>query len=156
MKELKVYCKANFINKDANDIFVEKQDSTMKTYEDRILNVEELLKFQARSIQKEIYTSVRKGVQAYLAKDELANKSGGGGNGIDLGSLKEVLNEKVSLDMFNTLTVQKANKIDMEMCMRWVDMLHKMINSVATLLSLHFKTTLDVKGQESTHAKQNR
>ena len=91
-----------------------------------------------------------------MAKDELANKSGGGGNGIDLGSLKEVLNEKVSLDMFNTLTVQKANKIDMEMCMRWVDMLHKMINSVATLLSLHFKTTLDVKGQESTHAKQNR
>ena len=42
----------------------------------------------------------------------MATKQGGGDTGLDLGNLKEVLNEKVSMEMFNTLTVQKANKID--------------------------------------------
>jgi hypothetical protein len=83
----------------------------------------------------------------------LAAKSGGGGVGLDLGNLKEVLNEKVSMEMFNTLTVQKANKIDVEMCMRWVDLLHKMCNALANLTTLNFKTALDIKGNESMHAK---
>ena len=86
----------------------------------------------------------------------MATKQGGGDTGLDLGNLKEVLNEKVSMEMFNTLTVQKANKIDMEMCMSWVDLLHKMCNQVATLLTLNFKTALDIRGNESMHAKQNR
>jgi hypothetical protein len=57
------------------------------------------------------------------------------------------------MEMFNTLTVQKANKIDVEMCMRWVDLLHKMCNALANLTTLNFKTALDIKGNESMHAK---
>lgn len=86
----------------------------------------------------------------------MASKGKDGGAGLDLGNLKDVLNQKVSMEMFNTLTVQKANKIDVEMCMRWVDLLHKMCNAIANLMTLNYKTALDVRGNESMHAKQNR
>ena len=39
---------------------------------------------------------------------------------------------------------EKANKVDTEMCLRWVDLLHKMVNKVVLLLTTKLKTDLDV------------
>lgn len=64
--------------------------------------------------------------------------------------------DKASVDMLEQLQIQKANKVDVEMCMRWVDMLHKMCNALATLHTLSFKTALEFKGNESAHQIQNR
>lgn len=105
-----------------------------------------------------MYTAVRKGVQQALAKDDHVANSGGkdNGNGVDIYGLKEILKEKASVEMVEFLKVHKANKIDLEMCLRWVDMLHKMCNSLANLHTLNFKTALDIRGNESANAKQNR
>lgn len=70
--------------------------------------------------------------------------------------VKEAMADKASVDMLEQLQVQKANKVDVEMCMRWVDMLHKMCNALANLHTLNFKTALEFKGNESAHQIQNR
>ena len=103
-----------------------------------------------------MYTAVRKGVQQALAKDDLATNGGKDSGGMDFIGLKDVLKDKASVEMLDNVKVHKANKIDLEMCMRWVDMLHKMCNSLATLHTLNFKTALDIRGNESANAKQNR
>lgn len=41
------------------------------------------------------------------------------------------------------MVVEKANKVDTEMCLRWVDLLHKMVNKVVLLLTTKFKVDLD-------------
>lgn len=41
------------------------------------------------------------------------------------------------------MQIQKANKIDIEMCLRWVDLLHKMVNQIMLLLTLKFKSELE-------------
>ena len=50
----------------------------------------------------------------------------------------------------------KASKIDTEMCLRWVDLLHKMVNQVMLLMTLKCKSDLEQIGGESNNVKQNR
>lgn len=49
--------------------------------------------------------------------------------------------DKIAVD---TVIAEKANKVDTEMCLRWVDLLHKMVNKVVLLLTTKLKTDLDV------------
>lgn len=70
----------------------------------------------------------------------------GGHDGLSMGVVTEALAKKATVDMCDELTANKANKVDLEMCMRWVDMLHRMCKSLATLHTLNFKNALDVKG----------
>ena len=39
---------------------------------------------------------------------------------------------------------EKANKVDTEMCLRWVDLLHKMVNKVVLLVTTKLKTDIDI------------
>ena len=50
----------------------------------------------------------------------------------------------------------KANKVDVEMCFRWVDLLHKMVNQIMLLVTLKFKSDLEQVGGESSNLKQNK
>ena len=58
--------------------------------------------------------------------------------------VKEVLAYKADKTTVETIVLEKANKIDTEMCLRWVDLLHKMVNKVVLLLTTKLKTDLDV------------
>jgi len=50
---------------------------------------------------------------------------------------------------------EKANKVDTEMCLRWVDLLHKMVNKVVLLLTTKLKVDLDL-GKETVNNQQNK
>lgn len=58
--------------------------------------------------------------------------------------VKEVLAFKADKTTVETIVLEKANKVDTEMCLRWVDLLHKMVNKVVLLLTTKLKTDLDV------------
>ena len=51
------------------------------------------------------------------------------------------------------LIATKASKIDTEMCLRWVDLLHKMVNQVMLLMTLKCKSDLEPIGGESNNVK---
>ena len=63
---------------------------------------------------------------------------------------------KATYDELAKVQSAKANKVDVEMCFRWVDLLHKMMNQVMLLTTLKFKSDLDLVGAESAHMRQNR
>ena len=58
--------------------------------------------------------------------------------------MKEVVAVKADKSIVETIVNEKANKVDTEMCLRWVDLLHKMVNKVVLLLTTKLKTDLDV------------
>lgn len=69
--------------------------------------------------------------------------------------MKGVVAVKADKDLVDSVIAEKANKVDTEMCLRWVDLLHKMVNKVVLLLTTKLKTDLDV-GQEANNVRQNK
>ena len=57
--------------------------------------------------------------------------------------VKSVVSCKADASCVDSLITEKANKVDTEMCLRWVDLLHKMVNKVVLLLTTKLKTDLD-------------
>ena len=47
------------------------------------------------------------------------------------------------------LVDKKANKVDTEMCLRWVDLLHKMVNKIILLITCQYKSDVELTGHES-------
>ena len=66
--------------------------------------------------------------------------------------MKEVVAVKADKSIVETIVNEKANKVDTEMCLRWVDLLHKMVNKVVLLLTTKLKTDLDV-GTEAANQR---
>ena len=100
-----------------------------------------------------MYSAVRRVVaQSQGGKDDNANVSMK--NVTD--QLKEVVSSKAERDEMDTLISTKASKVDTEMCLRWVDLLHKMVNQVMLLVTLKCKSDLEPIGGESNNIKQNR
>ena len=69
--------------------------------------------------------------------------------------MKQVVAVKADKAVLDTIVNEKANKVDTEMCLRWVDLLHKMVNKVVLLLTTKLKTDLDV-GTEGANQRQNK
>ena len=67
--------------------------------------------------------------------------------------MKEVVAVKADRKVVETIVQEKANKVDTEMCLRWVDLLHKMVNKVVLLLTTKLKTDLDVVGNEGANQR---
>ena len=66
--------------------------------------------------------------------------------------VKSVVSGKADKEAIDSLVTEKANKVDTEMCLRWVDLLHKMVNKVVLLLTTKLKTDLDV-GNDGTNSR---
>jgi hypothetical protein len=50
----------------------------------------------------------------------------------------------------------KSNKVDTEICLRWVDLLHKMTKQIIHIYSMHLKGDIDLNGFETANSKQQR
>ena len=53
--------------------------------------------------------------------------------------MKGVVAVKADKSTLDEIVTEKANKVDTEMCLRWVDLLHKMVNKVVLLLTTKLK-----------------
>ena len=58
--------------------------------------------------------------------------------------VKTVVSGKADKEMTEQLITEKANKVDTEMCLRWVDLLHKMVNKVVLLITSKLKIDCDL------------
>ena len=113
-----------------------------------------------------MYSAVRRVVLQQLAVKEEGNPlsvpgaTGGGGSGASSGvigeALWESLGQKADTELLERVADSKANKVDTEMCLRWVDLLHKMINKMMILITCKLRSDIDLAGGESKNARQNR
>ena len=69
--------------------------------------------------------------------------------------MREVVATKADKEKIDAIVNEKANKVDTEMCLRWVDLLHKMVNKVVLLLTTKLKVDLDL-GHETANNRQNK
>ena len=58
--------------------------------------------------------------------------------------MKGVVAVKADKSSLDEIIIEKANKVDTEMCLRWVDLLHKMVNKVVLLLTTKLKIDIDL------------
>ena len=64
-------------------------------------------------------------------------------------NIREVVGTKADRTIVETLIDAKANKVDTEMCLRWIDLLHKMMNQMMILVTCKLKSDIDQVGGES-------
>ena len=67
-----------------------------------------------------------------------------------------MLQSKADTEKVMSLEQSKANKIDTEISLLWVDLLHKMVRQIINLYSMQLKGDVDSTGHESKNLKQNR
>ena len=101
--------------------------------------IENTVKTQAQVIQKEMNNAVRRAFNQHKAKDENQPVS----MATVMEQMKDVVAVKADKSALQYIVDEKANKVDTEMCLRWVDLLHKMVNKVVLLLTTKLKTDLD-------------
>jgi len=65
--------------------------------------------------------------------------------------VKSVVSSKAESSSVDLLGTEKANKVDTEMCLRWVDLLHKMVNKVVLLLTTKLKVDLDLQNDTANN-----
>lgn len=70
--------------------------------------------------------------------------------------VKRVVSDKADASVIERLVNEKANKVDTEMCLRWVDLLHKMVNKVVLLLTTKLKVDLDMGLETNANNRQNK
>lgn len=70
--------------------------------------------------------------------------------------VRNILVSKANQDEVKALNETKANKFDTEMCLRWVDLLHRMVKQIVHIYSMHLKGDIDTQGYENPNTKQNR
>ena len=58
-------------------------------------------------------------------------------------NIREIVGTKADKATVETLIDSKANKVDTEMCLRWIDLLHKMMNKMMILVTCKFKSDID-------------
>jgi len=66
------------------------------------------------------------------------------------------LQHKADVDRLDHVENTKSNKVDMEICLRWVDLLHKMVKQIIHIYSMHLKGDIDMLGFETKNQKQQR
>ncbi len=52
--------------------------------------------------------------------------------------------------------VGKANKQDVDHCLKWVDLLYRMVKQISQLFTMGVKSEIELTGHESTTKRQNR
>ncbi len=72
-----------------------------------------------------------------------------------LTEVKGIVAVKADKEPVEKIVDEKANKVDTEMCLRWVDLLHKMVNKVVLLLTTKLKTDID-QGVDTANNVKNK
>ena len=72
-----------------------------------------------------------------------------------LTEVKGIVAVKADKEQVEKIVDEKANKVDTEMCLRWVDLLHKMVNKVVLLLTTKLKTDID-QGVDTANNVKNK
>ena len=98
-----------------------------------------------------MYSAVRRAFNQHKQKDENQPVS----MASVMEQMKGVVATKADKTLIDQMVVEKANKVDTEMCLRWVDLLHKMVNKVVLLLTTKFKVDLD-GGNDTVNNRQNK
>jgi len=98
-----------------------------------------------------MYSAVRKAFNQHSQQEE--NQPVSMANVVE--QMREVVATKADKEKIDAIVDEKANKVDTEMCLRWVDLLHKMVNKVVLLLTTKLKVDLDL-GHETANNRQNK
>lgn len=109
-------------------------------------------------LNKKITSDIKRTVNEMLKKSEGGAVGGGGGVNMDMvmEKISGLLAAKADKKEVEIQLNGKANKIDTEMSLRWVDLLHKMLNQIIILIAMKFKSGLEKVGGESPHEKKNK
>ncbi len=127
-------------------------EAGQKQQQEKVLELEEIIKQQTKTIQKDMFTAIRRAIgQMKQEKAETSPEV----QEVQL-AVQKMLQEKADTEKVLALEHQKANKIDTEISLRWVDLLHKMIRQMINLYSMQLKGEVDQTGHESKNQKQNR
>lgn len=118
----------------------------------KFAQLEEVVRFQAKQLHSEMASTVRRMIMQHEKKVNSQNEI----TPESLNELVGAIKMKASHEDVTQMHSSKANKVDVEMCFRWVDLLHKMMNQVMLLTTLKFKSDLELVGAESAHMRQNR
>ena len=70
--------------------------------------------------------------------------------------MKGVVAVKADKSTLDEIVTEKANKVDTEMCLRWVDLLHKMVNKVVLLLTTKLKIDIDLNKDTANNQKNKK
>lgn len=151
IKEFKEYCEMQFVSKEANKQVAVVIEGKVKDFGVRIEEVENMVKFQARQLQKEMFSAVRRAFNQHQSKEENQPVS----MATVLTEVKGIVSIKADKDQVEKIVDEKANKVDTEMCLRWVDLLHKMVNKVVLLLTTKLKTDID-QSVETVNNQKNK
>ena len=151
LKEFKDFAKEQYITFKDNDKTLNMVEIRVSDFGERVDQVEDLVKFQGRQIQKEMYSAIRRIINQHQQKDENQPVS----MKTVVEHVKSVVACKAEKQTVESLVTEKANKVDTEMCLRWVDLLHKMVNKVVLLLTTKLKVDLDV-GIDTANNRQNK
>ena len=152
LKEFREYCTDNYISKNANDKTQTMIETRITDFGERCAEMESMTKFQAKQLQKEMYSAVRRTMNQAQQKEE--NQPVSMATVVD--HVKKVVSDKADRSVMDNVVMEKANKVDTEMCLRWVDLLHKMVNKVVLLLTTKLKVDLDMGNETNANVRQNK
>jgi len=60
---------------------------------------------------------------------------------------------KADKEKVNQLQNSKANKVDMEFSIKWIELLHKMVKQIIHIYTMQLKGDIDMTGYESKTKK---
>ena len=150
---LREYCNDTFILKQENETFKENSLVSFEGFEVKIVKLEELVKSTNKAMQKELFSAVRKAIGQLQSKED----NSGGLDPVEITeTMRKMLHTKANVEVVQRIEESKASKVDCEMLLRWVDLLHKMLKSLAQVYAMKLQSDLDQSGLESPNEQKNR
>lgn len=70
--------------------------------------------------------------------------------------MKKAVNQKADITIVDSIVNEKANKVDTEMCLRWVDLLHKMVNKLVLLMTSKLKADIELDYETNNNIRKNK
>eukprot|EP00347_Sterkiella_histriomuscorum_P010846 403374700 len=123
-----------FIKQQLNEKFNDNQR--------KIQEVEEMIDILGKNISKDIYAAVRRAT-LHLSKNTSMQIGGNGGDlenqtgnySIANEEMKSIIASKVDRQELNEIFQNKSNKKDTELCLRWIEIIHRQIKQISILIT---------------------
>lgn len=104
---------------------IEETNRKIFATNDKLVELEKMIDVMGRNVSKDIYSAVRR------ATSHLVKGDGAGGASLSQGGFGEeakfLLNSKADKADVESLSLLKANKCDIELSFKWVDLVHKQL-----------------------------